>query len=200
MNLTSDQIDALTEIVNIGVGRAASALCDLTDRHIALRVPQITEWCGDEARSEHPALNTSVIQDFSGLVTGRALLAFPRSSGIALTRLLSEEDAGQDELEMDLAGILEEVGNIVLNGVLGSLSNLLEGNLDYSVPQLSTDRGADEIISEQTASHQNSRRTILMADTHFEVADSEIGGSLLLAFNMSQMEPLLDKLILSAEA
>lgn len=199
MKLSTEEIDALTEIVNIGVGRAASSLCDLIDRRIALRVPTITPWQLDE-NEEHPALNTSVIQDFSGLVNGRALLAFPRSSGVALARLLSEDDGGQDELEMDLAGILEEVGNIVLNGVLGSLANLLEGNLDYSVPRLTTDRGAENVICDRGPCDATTDRTILMADTHFEVADSEIAGSLLLAFNMSEMKPLLDNLILSTEA
>ncbi|MEM6655830.1 MAG: hypothetical protein AAF596_08515, partial [Planctomycetota bacterium] len=157
-------------------------------------------WSPDMAASSENPLNTSVIQDFSGLVHGRALLAFPRSSGVALARLLCEEDEGQDELELDLAGILEEVGNIVLNGVLGSLSNLLEGNLDYSVPRLTTDRGADAVICERGACDATSDHTILMADTHFEVADSEINGSLLLAFNMSEIRPLLDNLILSTEA
>ena len=198
MRLNEDQIDALTEIVNIGVGRAAASLCDLIERPIELRVPRIRPWdpadgeCSDDSASD---LNTSVIQDFSGSVHGRALLSFPEASGVALAQLLNEgEDIEPDELEMDLAGILEEVGNIVLNGVLGSLSNVIEGNLDYTVPRLETDRVASDIIT----SDGDAQQTILMADTHFEVADSEINGSLLLVFNLSEMQPLLDSLICEA--
>lgn len=202
MRLTEDHIDALTEIVNIGVGRSAASLSELTDRHIALRVPAITPWTPQgDADDAHKSLNTSVTQDFSGSLEGRALLSFPSASGVALARLLSgEEDGEPDELEMDLAGILEEVGNIVLNGVLGSLSNVIEGNLDYTVPRLTTDRLAQDVLAEHRTTDGLTGQTILVADTHFEVSESEIGGSLLLVFDMRQMESLLDNLLAEAEA
>lgn len=41
LELTAMQIDALTEIVNIGVGRAASSLSDIIGAHILLKVPDV---------------------------------------------------------------------------------------------------------------------------------------------------------------
>lgn len=201
MILTNDQLDALTEVVNIGVGRAAASLCDLVDDSIALQVPQIRMCMPADLRrpaeSGEPPLDTSVLQDFDGAISGRALLAFPASSGVALAKLLGEEADPDDELELDLAGILEEVGNIVLNAVLGSLANLFEGEFEYSVPRLAADTPVDQVISGSNAAEPD--RTMLMADTHFAVADSEISGSLLLAFSMNQMTSLLDRLIVATE-
>ena len=37
----SDITDALTEIINIGVGRAAAALHDLLGKHISLEIPSL---------------------------------------------------------------------------------------------------------------------------------------------------------------
>ncbi|MEM8866061.1 MAG: chemotaxis protein CheC [Planctomycetota bacterium] len=202
MNLTEEQLDALTEVVNIGVGRAAASLCELIDQHIALRVPKIRTCRPDELQAEVTAgdkpLDTSVVQDFDGIISGRALLAFPESSGVSLAQILGDQEEGQDELELDLAGILEEVGNIVLNAVLGSLANLFEGEFEYTVPRLSVNESADGVIaSYDTGDGQD--QTILMANAHFEVADSRINGSLLLAFSMSEMAVLLDRLIMATE-
>ncbi len=203
MRLNADQLDALAEVVNIGVGRAASSLYELIDRHIVLRVPKVTMAEPDRlncvSSADNSPLDTSVVQDFSGPIKGRALLAFPESSGVALARILGEQEDGQDELEFDLAGILEEVGNIVLNAVLGSLANLFEGEFHYSVPLLKQEESADRVIAEYDLGDGNDS-TILMADAYFEVADSQIGGSLLLAFSMSEMAELLNNLIMATDA
>jgi chemotaxis protein CheC len=41
MSLSPDQIDKLTEIVNIGFGRAAASLSSLVQQRILLSVPEI---------------------------------------------------------------------------------------------------------------------------------------------------------------
>ena len=39
--LTEFQFDALTEVINIGVGRAASILNEMIETHISLQIPEI---------------------------------------------------------------------------------------------------------------------------------------------------------------
>jgi chemotaxis protein CheC len=41
MDLTADQIDALKELINIGIGRAAGVLNTMLHSHIRLRVPVV---------------------------------------------------------------------------------------------------------------------------------------------------------------
>ncbi len=41
MNISANQIDALKELVNIGIGRAAGVLNQMVSAHIKLQVPRI---------------------------------------------------------------------------------------------------------------------------------------------------------------
>lgn len=206
MSLNEDQLDALAEIVNIGVGRGAASLNTLVDQRIALRVPKV-RLCGlSELQAEldgvDEPVDTSVVQGFSGTITGSAMLAFPQRSGVALARLLADDETAEDEdaLEFDLAGILEEIGNIVLNGVLGSLANLFEDDFRYSVPELCTGSVSQALARDVAASEIGSEPTCLLADARFDLTDSQISGSLLLAFNTDELALLLDRLLTSVEA
>ncbi|MEO0531055.1 MAG: chemotaxis protein CheX [Planctomycetota bacterium] len=206
MGLNEEQLDALAEIVNIGVGRGAASLNALVDQRIELRVPKV-RLCGlSELQAElegvEEPVDTSVVQGFSGTITGSAMLAFPQRSGVALARLLAEEEVAEDEdaLEFDLAGILEEIGNIVLNGVLGSLANLFEDDFRYSVPELCTGRVSQALTRDVALADLGGEPTCLLADARFDLADSQIGGSLLLAFNTDELALLLDQLLMAAEA
>lgn len=207
MRLNEEQLDALTEIVNIGVGRGAASLNALVDQPVELRVPQV-RICGltdlqTELDLAAEPVDTSVVQGFEGAITGRAMLAFPKRSGIALAKLLAEEDASEDlddGLDFDLAGILEEIGNIVLNGVLGSLANLFEDDFRYSVPELCSGSASQALTRDVAAPAMGDEPTCLLADTRFELAESQISGSLLLAFNTGELSVLLDKLLATIEA
>jgi len=159
--LTDIQSDALTEVVNIGVGRAASALSELMEERIELKIPHLEIVTLDQLsknmdESSEP-LDTSVAQDFSGGVSGRALLCFPKQSGIKLGQVLAGYEEETDELDMDLIGILEEVGNIVLNGVLGTIGNLIgsvvENQFEYSVPVLHADSRVTDLVADHAACH-----------------------------------------------
>ena len=140
MRMTSERQDVMTEIINVGVGRAAASLSELLGKRIDLRVPAVTicniSDLSECLRDKESGIDLSVLQDFQGGLSGRAMLAFPRRSGIELGKMLGEVDSPQEELSIDLIGVLEEVGNIVLNGVLGTVGNMTSLTIEYSVPRL----------------------------------------------------------------
>ncbi len=203
MNYTSDEMDALTEVVNIGVGRAAAALSDLIGDRIVLSVPRVTFSTLNQIRKEaaepHVDLDTSVIQDFEGPTSGRAVLAFPQSSALKLGQILADLDETPEELDFDLQDVLNEVGNIVLNGVLGSLSNLLHDNLQYTVPTLSQETSLAQLVKAQLSDEpgecSDDNRPVLVADAHFNVATRNISGSLLLLFDEGGIKAITDSLL-----
>lgn len=208
MRFDNDQLDALTEVINIGVGRAAASLSSLVDERVQLCVPCVRV-CSlaelhAELESSKERVDTSVMQGFSGRINGRAMLAFPQRSGVALAKLLSDEDPhgedpDEDALEFDLAGILEEIGNIVLNGVLGSLANVFEDDFRYTVPELCNGPAFEALLRDVTRTPIGEGPTCLVANTQFELSDSQIAGSLLLAFNTDELGVLLNQLLSSAE-
>lgn len=202
MRLDSDQQDAVTEIINIGVGRAAASLSDMLGQRIELCVPSVTlceidtlaDWLEDES-----GIELSVVQDFEGSLSGRAMLAFPKSSGIQLGRVLGEVDTPNEELSVDLVGILEEVGNIVLNGVLGTIGNMTSTALNYSVPHLVQGVELTRILSSKDSEESNSEQMVILADTHFAVGDGSIAGSLVLLFDIQSLRSIVQNLLEPAE-
>jgi chemotaxis protein CheC len=186
--------DILTEVVNIGMGKAADSLSQLIGERICLSVPGIVVCEPEELsrilgeRSE--LLDTSVVQEFEGSVSGRAVLAFPRASGVKLGQVLAGLDETPGELDLDLSEILEEVGNIVLNGVLGSIGNMLDTGLAYSVPRLYKATDVRQLVT-SPAGEECTARTQLLADTRFEVSSRRISGSLLIMFGLGSIETVI---------
>lgn len=200
MILDEEQLDALAELVNIGVGRAAASLHELVDRHVSLSVPRVSVCRIDEVDRSLGggclAHDVSVVQGFTGEISGKAMLAFPERSGVTLAKLLGDSPDDEDALESDVAGVLEEIGNIVLNGVLGSLANAFADDFRYTVPTLATGSIGEVIASETgVSSATDEAPTCLLADARFHVEETQVTGSLLLAFNTDQLRVLLDRML-----
>ena len=67
-----------------------------------------------------------------------------------LTRLLGDEEDFEEEGSLEQEGLLLEVGNIVLNGVMGSLSNSISDQLEYSIPELAKSNSISHIACRKT--------------------------------------------------
>ena len=84
------EIDALTEMVNIGVGRAATSLRDMVGEQVLLSVPKVNLVSRDTAirtLSENEVSHlVGIHQVFEGDITGRALLIFPDTKSLELVR------------------------------------------------------------------------------------------------------------------
>lgn len=194
--------DAFSEVINIGIGRAGSMLSDLVTQRINLHVPNIRV-CSlaeldDLLSANGEMLDTAIFQDFQGNVNGRAILGFPRESGLKLAQILAGLDDVPDELDVDLSGILVEVGNIVMNGVLGSIANLFESSLDYSVPELSGTEGVLELARAKWLNRNEEEQTVIYSDAHFEVSGTDLHGSLVLIFRMQEIEKAISRLLQTA--
>ncbi|PHR95335.1 MAG: hypothetical protein COA78_30350 [Blastopirellula sp.] len=199
MYLNEDELDALAEVINIGSGRAASSLSEITGSRIMLTIPQI-QVCDslnfrDLANSLDLEFGTTVQQGFSGKVSGRALLAFPKDNAVDLARLVGEIETSTTEMDEELCGVLEEIGNIVLNSILGTIANMIDCGLSYTLPQLCTKNSFTKLVLENRDHIINSDSVILVADTSITVADRDISGSLLLLFETGDIKTLLSSLI-----
>jgi chemotaxis protein CheC len=191
VRLNADQEDAIREIINIGIGRAAATLSELIGTRIEMAVPRVRVRMlddGDEPDVCPPAgPEVAIIQDFRGDISGRSALILPHASGLRLAQLLGEVAEPVDELDLEMSGILTEVGNIMLNSVLGAMANLIGTRLVYSVPHFHGARPVDWLSSVTQAP-----RSLLTADADFWVRQHSIHGSLLLAMQARGLEALLE--------
>ncbi|MFW6357846.1 MAG: chemotaxis protein CheC [Chroococcales cyanobacterium] len=201
MKLTNDQLDALQELINIGVGRAASTLNQMVNAHIYLQVPFITVVPLLDVKEQLKArLNenplSSVQLSFNGLFSGVAQLVFPTDSASTLVAILTGEELGTPELDSVKIGTLTEIGNIVINGVMGSISNILRQHLDYSLP-LYVEADIDHLL---TTENFDPDVAILFAQARFKIEQLHIMGDIILIFKVGSLDALLSVLELGIEA
>jgi chemotaxis protein CheC len=189
--LSAAQIDAIQEAINIGVGRAAAALNDLVDRPVALVAPSVELLSVEELeRAFHP-LGTddvsSVQMAFRGGLEGCAFLIFPQASASRLVAGLTGDDRDGEDLDSLRSGTLTEVGNVLVNSVLGTLANLLDRPLRYSGPVYEEGSALALVTTQVNAGEP----LLLLVRTGFSIRGLEIEGSLLLLFELSTFDALL---------
>ncbi len=188
---TEFQLDALKEIVNTGVGKAASSLNAMLESHIELEVPSIS-WFNLQELAEGPdkignAPISCVQLSFQGTLSGTAALVFPPQSAVKLVAALTGVDPVTSDLDAVMAGTLNEVGNIVINGVVGTIGNILAKPFEYSLPIYLEGKLADVLRPNDPALNV----TILLVRTHFQVQDRQVEGNIFLIFELGSFEALL---------
>jgi chemotaxis protein CheC len=138
--LTELEHDALTELINIGVSRAASSLRNMVTRGVVLSVPAIAIVNRAQAAaiiSEREGTRLiAVHQTFDGDLSGRALLIFPEANSLELVRaVIGGELSLEDVIDLEQEA-LAETGNIVLNACLATIANMLRRSLRMSLPEI----------------------------------------------------------------
>ena len=193
MILTALQEDALVELLNIGFGRAASSLSQLTGHRVLLEVPHVTIHPVEElSEALEKVIQTevaSVHQIFSGPVAGDALLILDQAGASMLKELLTNEPALPLSIDASAREVLTEVGNILLNACLGTFGNLLKVQVTFSVPQLNLESlGA---ILESLRVNQEGVKYALVVHAGFKLRDAEVRGYLVIVLSVASLDRLL---------
>ena len=191
MNLTPEQIDTLKELINIGVGRAANMLNQMVQSRIYLQVSSITVLHLSKAEEELKGFGKDILASvqipFKGVFSGKAALVFPTESASNLVSILTDEEIGNPDFDSVRAGTLNEVGNILINAVMGSFGNMFKERIIYSFP-----RYVEDTIKSITNTEEfDADVYILLAQTHFRIREYEVEGDIILLFELDSFEALL---------
>ena len=187
-------LDAIQELINIGVGNSAAMLAQLTHTPIKLFVPDVRILKLSELTRE-PDLMTkqpmaTVYLEFSGEFSGRTALMIPQENATDLVNLILQDSYEAEGLDAVMVDTLKEVANIIVNGVMGSISNLLSEHLTYSIPTYHLT--AVLTIIEQSG--WDDEKEIILANTMFQVHDSNIIGKIIMILDIGALEILVDKI------
>jgi chemotaxis protein CheC len=188
--LSDEQKAELAEVVNIAVEQAAAALNDLTGLPVELTVAEVDvvtlpTLAGTFGPLAEQSLS-SVQMAFRGGLDGCAFLVFPPASAATLASSVAGEPATAIAEGMH-SGTLTEIGNILINAVVGAIANLLDLRLRYSLPVYAEGRVMDLLAVQRTGRVP----VVLVARARFEIRESQVDGSLLLLFEMTSFEGLL---------
>ena len=190
MNLDQIDRDALTELFNIGLHRAASSLSELTGQRILVDLPRlwicpIEETYGRLVEFLNGDLAT-VHQIFKGSVTGDAVLVLDYDSATRLTRLMTDGGAALGgRLDQSAREVLAEVGNVILSSCLSSFGDMLHVAVTFSVPRMHVESLEGLLRSLQVDSEE--LNYTLLAATRFRLTEGEVGGYLMIAVGMTSL-------------
>lgn len=192
-DLTDLQRDALLEIFNIGVGNAANSMSQLINEEIRLSVPKLQIVLGDHAEVISAFIQSqricAVSQNFSGPLNARAFLVFPEGKTHEIVRRMLGEMVSADELNTMEEEALSEIGNIVLNACISSMSDLLQSDFKSSQPFYHLGTTHSVLSPDNVADDQ----FMLLLHIDFSMPKEKIDGYLIFLLNVQSFNELVRK-------
>ena len=189
--LSDFQSDALNELFNIGLHRAAASLSEITAQRVVVDLPRLWVCPVNELQLHLVDLVqgdlATVHQIFRGEFAGDAVLLLEYDKAAILAALLTENDAAATGLIDESAReVLTEVGNIVLSACLGAFGNVLDVSVSFSVPrmQIATLQG---MLRSMVLDDRDEVQYALLAATHFRLSQQDIGGYLIIVLGINSI-------------
>jgi chemotaxis protein CheC len=196
LSLDEMERDALTELVNIGVSRAATSLGTMVNQEILLSAPGVAIVTRHEAAQVLGGSGdtdlVAVHQRFEGDFAGQAMLVFPEINSLELIRavtggMLPLEDIIRLEQEA-----LAETGNVILNCCLATIANMLRITLKMSLPEILRGSGTELFEPHGITTSEN---FVLMLYIDFSVRPRDIRGHISLLMDLPALTTLKALLI-----
>lgn len=191
ITLTSLERDALTELVNIGVSHAAASLRRMVGEQVLLSVPSVeivTQVVAAKLIGQRESDRlVAVRQDFEGIFSGRALLIFPEPKSLELVRAVAGDAVSAEDLVEMEDEALAETGNVILNGCLATIGNMLQQSLDVSLPEVL--RGDGHLLFDVTRDRPPDG-LVLFLYINFSIRQRDITGYIAMVMDLPSMAAL----------
>lgn len=166
------EIERITEISNVAMGKAASLLAELLDVFVVLPVPVVNEVEVSELimavqAASRKDSSSAVCQGFIGYgISGEALLMLHDTNISHLAKMLNYDNITEDEhIE-----VLMDIGNILISTCLKGLEEQLDIHFNQSHPKVLGQHETIETMLKR-GSEQWSRTLALEFDYHIEEHD-----------------------------
>jgi chemotaxis protein CheC len=131
---------------------------------------------------------SSVRLGFKGPFSGNASIVFAAESAVKLVSILTGVEADSGDLDEMRQSTLTEVGNIVLNGVMGAIGNELKLHVFYSLP-IYLENPFEVLLS---SVHSEFDANVVWVQTSFNIDSDSIVGDIILVFEVGSLDLLLE--------
>jgi chemotaxis protein CheC len=195
IELTELEQDALTEVVNIGVSRAAASLRKMVGKQVLLSVPAVEivtlERAATLLAERESSELVAVRQSFAGAFSGRAMLIFPEENSLELVRAVTGDSLSSQELADLEEEALAETGNVILNSCLATMANMLKRPLTMSIPVVCRGGGGQLF---EAAGGEDEDGLVLFLYINFSVRERDLRGYIAMMMDMPSLTALKDLL------
>lgn len=198
-HIGSMEFDVLREIGNIGAGNATTALSQMLNSKIDMKVPKV-ELLEFKELSDivggAESLVVGILLTLQGDIDGMMMFMMDKRSARHIVNLLMHLNEGELELEdfseMDLSA-LQEIGNIIAGAYLSSLSQLTNMTITSSVPYMSIDM-AGAILSVPAIEFGKVGDKALLIQSQFGEQENEVNGYFILIPSINSYENIMSSL------
>lgn len=198
------QFDVLREIGNIGAGNATTALSQMINSRVEMKVPkvellefkEVSEIVGGAEK-----IVVGILFTLGGDIDGMMMFMMEYDASSHLVNLLvgnlinsDDKDNKVDEVfsEMELSA-LNEIGNIIAGAYLSSLSSLTNLTITSSIPYMAIDM-AGAILSVPAIEFGKMGDKALLIETEFGNLDKSLNGYFLLIPTLDSYTTILTSL------
>ena len=185
--------DAMRELVNIGMGHAGAAISEVTGREIFIDSPVVevlSSFQGRQLPELQHRVAVRVSMSFAGGLNGHALLVLSREGASRLVEILVGSTPQQALLDESAQSALLEIGNILLNRVVGLLLNEIGGAVEYQLPRLQL-RGIEAMIDLFSDLQKDADAGGMLIQAALRVDREGIFGYVLLILSPSELRVLV---------
>lgn len=191
MHLDELQRDALGEIFNIGLGRAAASLSQIVQEEILLTAPAVRVLHPRQIRQEftpgRQEKYSAVAQDFSGPFAARAMLVFPERNALEIVSRMLGNHVRPEEMAEYQKEAMCEIGNIILNACISALADLFTVEFHSTLPVHCFDR-FDTLIQSGEADDA----AVLLIQVDLVISQQQTFGHILFLMSVSSLSQLID--------
>ncbi|MFT8363693.1 MAG: chemotaxis protein CheC [Sporolactobacillus sp.] len=191
--------DVLKELFNIGVGQAASTLSEIIDKKIVLRVPDVKVLDLQDGKKELDLFLQQVAAgavmvssiSFDQQLEGKISLIFPAEKMHRFIDLCLHEEHDVDET-IDFTDIdfdtIKEIGNILMNAIMGELSNNIHIPVEYTLPEVGilSDARADAFVNEEMS------YLVVLMYISFNIEGTEIEGAIVINMTLKSLDDVMN--------
>ncbi len=194
-SMSEQYFDVLKELGNIGAGNATTALAQMLQCKVDMKVPQVKllefNQIGDTMGGEEQIM-AGIYLCVEGDITGSIMFLLAKDAARHLvSKLMGMELTGDDFSEIETSA-LKEIGNIITGAYLNSLSTITNLKIYPSVPALTIDM-AGAILSVPAIEFGTLGDKILLIQTQF-TDDYELDGFFVLVPDLESYGKILSAL------
>ncbi|MCG8699016.1 MAG: chemotaxis protein CheC [Bacteroidales bacterium] len=193
-NLSKKHISLITELVNIGIGKSTNMLNQLLESQVNITSPTIKLLNDKQLPNILNYSNTDKISTvnlkFANDIQGCVKLVFPYESALKLVHLFLENariGASTEMFDSLKTSALIEIGNIVLSSLIGSISNEMNLQIHYSVPDYNEGTVANTILQEKSCV----KRVLLYCATTFSDDNIDVSGNIIIFFDFDKFNEFI---------
>ena len=196
-SMDSMEFDVLTEIGNIGAGNATTALSQLINARIDMRVPKVEMLSFAELAEVVGGAETlvaGILLSIDRDINGTMLFMLESSAAHLLVRRLIGSGAEDDSSFTDMEkSALQEIGNIISGAYLSAISSMTGLEISVSVPSLAFDM-AGAILSVPAIEFGKLGDEALLIESQFKDMDIDISGYFILIPTMESYKRIMKSL------